>query len=337
MIYDCFTFFNELDLLEIRLNTLGDVVDFFVISEATRTHSGRPKELLFERNKDRYAKFADKIRYVVVDDLMSEEEVARDAYNLPWVNENRQRNALARGLTDARNDDVFMVSDLDEIPRPEAVVRASELLQAGASSVRFEMEFFNYYLNFRNFSYSKWMMGTVAAKCSALTPESRILSRVKSDRYMQASENRGNTVNRLRFVKAGASLPRSGWHFSYLGGVAAIRRKLAAFAHTEFGSVPSEILEQRLRSGEDLFGRAGRSFGIPVDETFPRFVQDHQDSLASLIFPVDESYLQRTAPLKRRAVWRGRAYALMVGLVPSFLAPFAVRLRDVVMKLFGRN
>ena len=86
MIYDCFTFFNELDLLEIRLNTLNDVVDRFVIAEATRTYMGKRKELLFERNRERYAAFADKIIYVVVDDLLTEEEVDADRYNLPWVN-----------------------------------------------------------------------------------------------------------------------------------------------------------------------------------------------------------------------------------------------------------
>ena len=69
MVYDCFTFFNELDLLEIRLNTLKDVVDKFVIAEATRTHTGRPKELVFEKNRERFASFSDKIEYIIVDNL----------------------------------------------------------------------------------------------------------------------------------------------------------------------------------------------------------------------------------------------------------------------------
>ena len=59
-VYDCFTFFNELDLLEIRLNELNDVVDYFVLVEATTTYSGKPKELYFQKNKDRYKKFEKK-------------------------------------------------------------------------------------------------------------------------------------------------------------------------------------------------------------------------------------------------------------------------------------
>jgi hypothetical protein len=67
MVYDCFTFFNELDLLEIRLNTLDAVVDKFVIAEATRTHTGKHKDLVFKLNQSRFARFLDKIIYVEAD------------------------------------------------------------------------------------------------------------------------------------------------------------------------------------------------------------------------------------------------------------------------------
>lgn len=61
MIYDCFPFFNELDVLEIRLNVLYDTVDYFVITEADKTHTGRHKEYIFEQNKDRFANFWTKL------------------------------------------------------------------------------------------------------------------------------------------------------------------------------------------------------------------------------------------------------------------------------------
>jgi len=69
MIYECIIFFNELDLLEIRLNELKDVVDKFVIVEASFTFSSKPKPFYFEENKDRYSKFLDKIIYVKVEEL----------------------------------------------------------------------------------------------------------------------------------------------------------------------------------------------------------------------------------------------------------------------------
>lgn len=145
-----FYFFNELDLLEIRLNTLSDVVDRFVIAEATRTYSGKHKELVFAGNRQRFAAFADRIDYIVVEDLLDTQTIARDPYNLPWVNENRQRNALMRVVANAKPTDIVMVSDLDEIPRPEEVAKIDTRLNDKVATVRFEMEFFNYYLNFKD-------------------------------------------------------------------------------------------------------------------------------------------------------------------------------------------
>ena len=336
MIYDCFTFFNELDLLEIRLNTLAPVVDKFVIAEATRTHSGKPKELFFEKNRGRFAAFADKIIYIVVDDLLTEDEVARDSFNLPWVNENRQRNALARGLTEAKDDDVVLVSDVDEIPRPESMGKITCLLSSGARCVRCEMAFFNFYLNFRNYSYAKWLLGTMAIRFAELKDDSLFTS-IKPDRYTQASENKGNTLHKVRFLSADRALENAGWHFSYLGGVDAIQRKLAAFAHSEFASVPREILERRLQNGDDLFGRAGKSFAEPIDESFPAYVAAHKDALSKYVFPVTDEYMQRTALARRMATLRGRIYALLVRMVPPCLSPAAVRLRDAVMKVLRRN
>ena len=71
MIYDCFTFFNELDILEIRLNTLYDTVDYFVIAEANKTHTGKEKDYVFEKNQARFSNFLDKIIYIKVDDFTS--------------------------------------------------------------------------------------------------------------------------------------------------------------------------------------------------------------------------------------------------------------------------
>lgn len=335
MTYDCFTFFNELDLLEIRLNTLKDAVDRFVIAEATRTHTGRPKELLFRKNRNRFAAFLDKIEYIVVENLLPEEEVAKDPYNLPWVNENRQRNALMRGLAAARGDDTVMLSDLDEIPRPDSVAKAGARLSKGVACVRFALRSCNFYLNYENFTSPEWLMGTVAAKYGTLTG-GRLLSKVKFDRYTQKTENPGNTLHKLRFAEADAVLKDAGWHFSFLGGIDAIQKKLAAFSHSEFGSVPREMLEERLKKGKDLFGRNGRFFGVPVDSSFPGFIAENRSRFRELIFPVDEDYLRRTKTARRAAKIRGIAYRAAVRLVPRFAAPFLVKCRDAAMKRLGR-
>src|ERR1700732_4815745 len=116
-IFDCFLFFNELDLLELRLNELSDVVDFFVLAEATVTYRGVAKPLIFRQNKDRFAPFLNRIIHVVVDDMpgCGPSEPER------WRRENFQRQALLRGLSGARARDYVIISDLDEIPHPSAV------------------------------------------------------------------------------------------------------------------------------------------------------------------------------------------------------------------------
>ena len=296
MTYDCFTFFNELDLLEIRLNILNDVVDRFVIAEATRTHRGQPKELLFEKNRNRFAAFADKIDYIVVDDLLPSEEIEKNPYELAWVSENRQRNALKRGLSAARPQDIVLLSDLDEIPCPEAVAQLEDLLHGETKGVRFEMAFYYYFLNFKNYSSPVWRQGTFAARCD-IFEDKGYLSQPKCGRFMPESENHGATMQRLRFMPNACAtcLPNAGWHFSYLGGIEAIEKKLKSFSHSEYSAIPRSVLEECIRRGRDPFGRGERYFADPIDETFPKYILENQEKFAALIFPVSKRYLRSTA------------------------------------------
>lgn len=100
MIYDCFPFFNELDILEIRLNTLYDTVDYFVITEANKTHTGKEKEYIFEKNRERFAKFLDKVIYIKVEDFPDLESSKKSSDGNKWLYENYQRDAIMRGLKD---------------------------------------------------------------------------------------------------------------------------------------------------------------------------------------------------------------------------------------------
>ena len=109
-IWDAFQVFNELDMLEVRLHELNETVHRFVLVEATRTHSNKPKPLHFRDNKVRFAAFANKIIHVVVDDLPDNADA--------WVLENYQRNAMLRGLQGAHADDLVIIADVDEIPVP---------------------------------------------------------------------------------------------------------------------------------------------------------------------------------------------------------------------------
>ena len=110
-IYDCFTFSTELDVLAMRLELLEPVVDHFVLVEATRTHSGNPKPLVFDENRARFERFADKIIHVVVDDLPDPDPDR-------WIPERFQRDCITRGLDGSAPDDLVIVSDVDELPEP---------------------------------------------------------------------------------------------------------------------------------------------------------------------------------------------------------------------------
>ena len=113
MVYDCIPFFNELDILNLRLHVLDPYVDKFIIEEATVTFSGEPKELCFEKNKEMFREFLPKIEYIVVDNSpVNTTTHLRDKF---------QKNALEKGLADAGENDMILLSDVDEIPNPRVL------------------------------------------------------------------------------------------------------------------------------------------------------------------------------------------------------------------------
>ena len=128
-IYDCFMFFDEEMLLDLRLNIMYKYVDKFVIAEAAYMHSGKPKKLIFDINK--FAKFKDKIIYIVVDkpppDLLkiNNKESLNERQSKMILNakkrETYQINMTQDAITNANPDDMIIVSDLDEIPNLEKI------------------------------------------------------------------------------------------------------------------------------------------------------------------------------------------------------------------------
>jgi hypothetical protein len=112
-VYDCCIFFNELDVLEIRLEELWDVVDKFIIVEAKHTHQGQPKPLYFYEAKERFLPYISKIMHIIVDEFPN--------CVTTWDREHYQRDVIARGLKDCKDNDVIIISDADEILKAETV------------------------------------------------------------------------------------------------------------------------------------------------------------------------------------------------------------------------
>jgi beta-1,4-mannosyl-glycoprotein beta-1,4-N-acetylglucosaminyltransferase len=170
-IYDCFTFYNELDLLEIRLNELNDVVDKFVLVEAEKTHQNKDKELYFENNKIKFAPFLHKIIHIIVP---KELFVDNDA----WYNEKLQRNCILEGLKETNDDDFLIVSDLDEIPSSESIKQAINFNQTPLS---FEHILHYYYLNTPLLvNNSEKNLGSVLLKKSFLKKIQKLLETEKN-------------------------------------------------------------------------------------------------------------------------------------------------------------
>lgn len=252
-VFDCFLFHNELDILEIRLATLCDVVDYFVIAEGTLTHAGQPKPLHFELNKERFAPYLDKIRHIVVDDWPAPTgNVFEDA----WARERHQRDAVMSGLYDAEPNDIVIIGDADEIAHPDVVTsyKVSEGL------VRLKQRMFYYYLNCENKEGWDWQKIAPYRLVKELTPCG------------------------IRYPPAGETplVENGGWHFSFCGTVSHITQKIQDYSHQEYNT-PEVIggIEDAVRSGRDIFGRNLQYEFIEIDDSYPQYVKDNIISLSN--------------------------------------------------------
>jgi beta-1,4-mannosyl-glycoprotein beta-1,4-N-acetylglucosaminyltransferase len=248
MIWDCFSFFNELELLELRLHVLAPVVDRFVLVESTKDYMNRDKPLHFQENKERFAGFLDRIVHVPVADAPNDPD--------PWVRENHQRQCIRRGLVEAEPEDVILVSDLDEIPRPESITRYAPL----PGIKLFRQDFHYYFFNVRAINL-EWC-GT--AMCT--------LEDMVSPQHLRDVRDA---------IRPGVCRIRDGgWHFSFFGGVERIIHKIESFAHHEFNldefKDPQRI-EQCIREGRDIFDR-GVEFEVrSLDDSYPRYLLNNLD------------------------------------------------------------
>ena len=130
-IYDCFTFFNELDLLDLRLSLLCEKVTKFILVESKKSHSGEDKTLYFQENKDLFSKYLSKITHIIVDDFPEEmiytpsESDVDPSLHIHWFRENYQRNEILKGLysldldENEINDLVELFDENDVFPYPD--------------------------------------------------------------------------------------------------------------------------------------------------------------------------------------------------------------------------
>lgn len=203
MLYDCFLFFNELELLEIRLNEHSPFIDRFVLVEANKTFSGKEKPLYFNENKELFSKFLDKIKHVIVDDMPITED--------HWSRDRHQRNSIMNGLVGCSNDDSIIVSDVDEIIKADIFKSYNRFVDIGNDFYTFRMTLFYYYFNtyFPDFTWT-----------GPFVMSYRNLKR-RSPQYSSS------------FRKKYRWIDNAGWHFCYIGGVDRVSYKISALCESK--------------------------------------------------------------------------------------------------------
>ena len=258
-VYDCFTFFNEMDLLELRLNQMAPYVDVFVLVEAPVTFRGQAKPLHYADNRARFAPFADKIRHVVVPDMPAGEEA--------WVRERFQRDCIRRGLHDAEPGDTVLVSDVDEIIRRPAVEAAS----SRAAFCYLTLDLFYFYANWRATSPN----GRLWTKAYAL-PYAAIaaLECLSQPRERDALEYlRDQALDPARAI-----VDHAGWHFSWTGGPQRLVAKMDAFSHGEDAMQrwnDADALAEAIANQRFFYdGEALENLNLSVG--FPSFLRDNE-------------------------------------------------------------
>jgi beta-1,4-mannosyl-glycoprotein beta-1,4-N-acetylglucosaminyltransferase len=273
-IVDCFTFFNELDLLELRLKLLDKSVDYFVIAESNLTHSGQTKPYYFREAVNRFKNWEEKIIYIPVhqsaEGLVFEEQNKYNPGSAAWKLENDQRNALLQAAHLMNDDDLVLLSDLDEVPLPAAIKKAKQ----HKKPVAFSLLFHYYFLNCQNTGQSRWWKGCIAATAKQFKEITPQVLRDNRDSY--------------------PSLPHAGWHFSFLGGADKIRQKLLAFAHTEFNKAEftnEEHIKEAILKGEDILKREGVSFRYVPLSYYPVNLQKIMKEYPGLLYPKKKTFL----------------------------------------------
>lgn len=297
MIFDCFTFFNELDILDIRLHEMAPVVDKFVLVEATKTFQGQPKPLYYSENKQRYARYSDKIIHVVVE-FPEDLQPTRHQRTIGWAREHFQRDKIGNGLGAAKTGDLIIVSDVDEIIATDRLREAIRIRRRHDLTV-FTMPLHVHFVD-RRVRGAPWLYGPrmIEFECfrsgqSLRSARFRVDHPETGSRARRLAMRVRNIPRRVRtrvtnYLRAGIGnriieIPNSGWHLTSIGEWERYRQKINAYNHAEYKDddryndeqayyrwiehstvdVPPQELPRLIRSDSELRARLAFSAGTP--------------------------------------------------------------------------
>ena len=235
-------YFDEEIVVDLRLNTLNEFVDYFVIVESKFTHKGDPRKLKFNHKK--FEKFKDKIIYLVYDELSqkietlekddNESEKSRKYILNALYRENGQRNHIVKGLSDANKDDIILISDVDEIPNMTEI----DFNNINEKIILFKQDMFYYKFNLK-MPNLKWTGTKGCKKKDLISPQ--WLRNIKDRKYSFFRIDTFFSETKYTSIKI---LNNGGWHFSNIKTPKEIEHKLRSYLHhREFDEKPLSIDE----------------------------------------------------------------------------------------------
>ncbi|MDB9739587.1 hypothetical protein OAB10_04745 [Candidatus Pelagibacter sp.] len=262
-IYDCFSYWDEDLLLDLRLNVLNEHVDYFVIVEGNKTWQNNSKKLKF--NIDKFPNFKKKIIYIPVEDMPDGDD--------PYLRENFQRNAILRGLISTSEDDLIIISDLDEIPNPRKI----NSFNASQRFAVFEQMHFYYKFNLLNKKTPNWYGSRICVKKYLNSPQWLRELKFKKRPFWRVDKLRLNNI-----IKDG------GWHFCNLKNAEELLYKYKNLCETndpyhfkekiDDRYLQLESIKNSIEKNKDIIGRDDIYEKIELDKKFPQYLLNFKNN-----------------------------------------------------------
>ena len=266
-IYDCFQFFNEENVLDLRFNILDEFVDFFVIAESATDHQGHDKKLNFDIEK--FKKFKKKIIHVIIEDTL--DSIKKTHIGQNSLVERHQRNSIIRGLKNCSDNDLVIISDVDEIPD----LNKLNLFNKKSRYAVFAQKKFDYKLNLLNVTEGEWLGSKICLKKDLKSPQ--WLRDLKFKKYPFW---RIDKIRDLQIIKDG------GWHFSYLQSPKNLLKKISSFSHGERNKpefANEESIVEKIKMQKNIFDLGFSYKKIDIDHTYPKYIIDNKEKLKEWI------------------------------------------------------
>ena len=293
-IFDCFMYFDEDVVLDVRLNFLDKFVDKFVIIESEYNHKGERRDPLFDIKK--FKKFKDKITYILINDIPlgiekintedNKKEVYRKSIFNAWKRENLQRNQIQKGLTEANEEDWIIISDLDEIPNLAEI----DLKDIKDNLIFFKQNMMYYKFNLKLENYT-WVGSKMCKMKNLKSPQ--WIRDIKDKKY---GWWRVDTYFSKRKFQNIFFVENGGWHFSYLKNPKNIEKKLKSYLHHidyDLNPVGEKGIEKmindkrtiynlRADQKENKFDGANKLIKININ-SLPSYILENKDKLKDWI------------------------------------------------------